>query len=364
MEVIVINGPNLDLLGTREPGVYGSTTLPALEEQIAAFAAKLGVDASFFQSNEEGELIEAIHDARGSDGIVINPGALTHTSRALGDAIAAVGVPTIEVHISNVREREPWRAVSLVSEACARTIYGRGLGGYQDAIRHLVNRASGPVETRRYGPHPDQVGDLRVPAGEPTGVVLLVHGGFWSHPYQRDGTETLAVDLTKRGWATWNLEYRRLGGGGGWPASAHDVLTAIDSVSQVTSAADAGVAIIGHSAGGYLALWAATRASRPVDLTVGLAAVTDLRLLTESGGAGSSQAAELLAAGAPASIDDIPEPTLMVHGGGDSLVPVVHSTRVPKASVTVIEDLGHFEMLDPQQEHWATAIATLDAISG
>jgi 3-dehydroquinate dehydratase-2 len=364
MRVTVINGPNLDLLGTREPEVYGSTTLGDLEQRIALFATGLGVDTTFVQSNEEGDLIEAIHGARGEDGIVINPGALTHTSRALGDAISAVGVPAVEVHISNVREREPWRAVSLVSEACARTIYGRGLAGYEDAVRHLVNRAAVPVRAVRYGPHRDQAGDLRVPNGGPRGIVLLVHGGFWLDQYQRDGMESLAVDLTGRGWTTWNLEYRRLGSGGGWPASGHDVVTAIDSVSQVADGTPGPMGIIGHSAGGHLALWAALRPREPVALTVGLAPVTDLQALSSSGGAGSGPASRLLADGAPPAIDGVPEPTLLIHGDADDVVPPEHSTRVAGAQLNMIPGFGHFELLDPKREHWAIVIDALEAADG
>ncbi len=365
MRITVINGPNLDLLGTREPEVYGSTSLVELESRISGFASGLGVDTAFIQSNEEGDLIEAIHGARTDDGIVINPGALTHTSRALGDAISAVGVPTVEVHISNVRAREPWRALSLVSEACARTIYGRGLAGYEDAIRHLVNRAAHPVDTLRYGPHRDQVGDLRVPESSSRGMVLLIHGGFWLDQYQRDGMESLAVDLTTRGWATWNVEYRRLGGGGGWPASAQDVVTAIDSVGQITETSGRPTAIMGHSAGGHLALWAATRAREPLALTVGLAPVTDLGLLSDSGGPGSVPAATLLASGAPKTIETVPESTLLIHGDEDTLVPSEHSTRLEAAAtVKVIQGFGHFELIDPHRDHWTTAIDALDAVDG
>jgi len=206
VKVVILNGPNLNLLGSREPQVYGSTTLDDLERQVWDWAASLGVEASFLQSNHEGELVEAIHLAAGADGIVINPGALTHTSRAIGDALHSVDAPAVEVHISNVREREPWRAVSLVSPACVRTIYGRGISGYRDAIRHLVNRAAAPHETRRYGPHPDNVGDLRLPKSDIAGLAVLVHGGFWRQEYERDSTETLAVDLALRGWASWKIE--------------------------------------------------------------------------------------------------------------------------------------------------------------
>lgn len=361
MRIVVLNGPNLNLLGSRQPEVYGSDTLQDLERQVGEWAGSLGVEASFLQSNHEGELVEAIQDATGSDGIVINPGALTHTSRALGDALLSVGAPAVEVHISNVKEREAWRAVSLVSGACVRTIYGRGIDGYRDAIRHLVNRAAVPHETLRYGPHPDNVGDLRLPATGKAGLVVLVHGGFWRHEYERDSTETLAVDLVERGWATWNIEYRRLGRGGGWPGSGHDVKMALDYIRQVPDIDALTVATIGHSAGGHLALWAANRPSaRQVGLTVGLAAVTDLASLASSGGPGSAEAKQLLASGAPPALD-APSSTLLVHGEDDEMVPVLHTTRLShEARVEIFPKLGHFDLLDPTREHWSTVFAALE----
>jgi 3-dehydroquinate dehydratase-2 len=361
MKIVILNGPNLNLLGSREPEVYGSTTLDDLEHQVSHWAASLGVEASFLQSNHEGELVEAIHAAAGADGIVINPGALTHTSRAIGDALHSVGAPSVEVHISNVREREPWRAVSLVSPACVRTIYGRGISGYRDAIRHLVNRAAVPYETRRYGPHPDNVGDLRLPTSGFAGLVVLVHGGFWRQEYERDSTETLAVDLAHSGWASWNMEYRRLGRGGGWPGSGQDVKLALDYIRRAPEAGAAPPAIIGHSAGGHLALWAAHRSSpQAVGLTVGLAAVTDLTALAASGGPGSGEAKRLLAAGAPTALA-APPSTLLVHGDEDEMVPVAHSKRLADtARVEVFAGLDHFDLLDPTKEHWSTVFAVLE----
>ena len=361
MRVSVLNGPNLNLLGSREPDVYGSTTLGDLERQISEWAISMDVEVSFFQSNHEGELVDAIHGAVGDDGIVINPGALTHTSRALGDALQSVGVPAVEVHISNVREREPWRRVSLVSPACVRTIYGRGVAGYRDAIRHLANRAAVPHQTLRYGPHPDNVGDLRLPGPRIGGLAVLVHGGFWRQEYERDSMETLAVDLSKRGWATWNIEYRRLGNGGGWPGSAHDVKLALDHSRQIPEAEGVSRSVIGHSAGGHLGLWASNRPTEsPVGLSVGLAPVTHLSALAEAGGPGSGEAKRLLDSGAPTAIDAPPR-TLLVHGDQDELVPVFHSTRLAEtARVEVFSGLGHFDMLDPAKEHWSTVFATLE----
>jgi acetyl esterase/lipase len=225
-------------------------------------------------------------------------------------------------------------------------------------MRVLVNRAAAPFETLRYGPHPDNVADLRLPSSTAAGLAVLVHGGFWRQEYERDSTETLAVDLVGRGWATWNIEYRRLGGGGSWPGPGQDVKLALDYVRQLPQTEGAPVAIIGHSAGGHLSLWAANRT--PVRLSVGLAAVTDLSSQAESGGAGSSEAKRLLAAGAP-PILEAPPATLLIHGGEDEMVAVSQSTRLAdSARVEVFPGLGHFDLLDPTREHWSMVFASLE----
>jgi len=137
----ILNGPNLDRLGLREPEIYGHTTLAGLEEQLrAAFAGQ--ADLQFFQSNHEGALIDRIAklaDAK-ADGIVINPGAFTHTSVALRDALAGANLPAIEVHISNIYRRETFRHTSLTAPVCLGVITGLGLEGYSAAIRALLQR--------------------------------------------------------------------------------------------------------------------------------------------------------------------------------------------------------------------------------
>ncbi len=360
MRVLLLNGPNLDLLGTREPEIYGTTTLADLEDQITEWSAPLGIEPSFRQSNHEGELVDAIHDAKDMDGIVINAAALTHTSRSIGDAIGSVGVPAVEVHISNIVEREPWRRVSFVSDACVMTIYGRGIPGYRDALRHLANLAACPVEGIRYGPHPENVADLRMPDTSPDGLVVLVHGGFWLGQYLRDSMESLAVDLGHRGLASLNVEYRRLGTGGGWPGSAHDVETALRRVRTIDEVADLPIAVIGHSAGGHLALWAASRrGAERLDLVVGLAAVTDLEALSRTSGDGASPARRLLSDGAPTRLQ-APKNTFLAHGSDDRVVEATHGTRLaPEARVELFDGLGHFEMLDPARAHWPTVVTAL-----
>lgn len=140
MKILVINGPNLNFLGIREPGIYGKGTYGDLCELIRHHAAKRGVDTEIVQSNCEGALVDAIQSAYGVfDGIVINPAAYTHTSVAILDAVKAVGVPTVEVHISKVEEREAFRQVSYIRAACIATVTGRGFQGYLDAMDLLID---------------------------------------------------------------------------------------------------------------------------------------------------------------------------------------------------------------------------------
>lgn len=136
MRVLCINGPNLNLLGEREPGIYGPDSLAAIEKSMRALAAELRVELSFMQSNHEGELVEAVQKARGNcDAIVINPGAYTHTSIALRDAFLATRIPFIEVHLSNVHGREPFRHQSFLSDIARGVIAGLGAQSYLLGLR-------------------------------------------------------------------------------------------------------------------------------------------------------------------------------------------------------------------------------------
>lgn len=143
--VLILNGPNLNLLGTRQPEVYGATTLAQIEETSRAAAGRLGLGLDFAQTNHEGALIDYIHAARGThDGIVLNAGAYTHTSLALMDALASVGLPAIELHLSNVHAREPYRHHSYIAKVALGVICGFGPHGYVLALeamaRHLEDR--------------------------------------------------------------------------------------------------------------------------------------------------------------------------------------------------------------------------------
>ena len=142
MHILVINGPNMNMLGIRQPEIYGRATYADLQKMIREEADQLGVEVSFFQSNHEGALVDAIQQAYFDkvDGIVINPAAYTHTSVALLDAVKAVGIPTVEVHVSDPDSREEFRHVSYIRAACVATIRGHGLPGYLEALRLLCDR--------------------------------------------------------------------------------------------------------------------------------------------------------------------------------------------------------------------------------
>ena len=382
--VLIVNGPNLNLLGTRQPGIYGSTTLADLEATCRTWGTELEISVVTFQSNHEGAIIDRLHQAReDADAIIINPGAFTHYSYAIYDALEAVAFPTLEVHISDVTRREAWRRQSVIAPACVATIYGRGVGGYRDALRHLVFRATMPLTTLFYGSHPDQVGDLRIPGSPgPYPVVALIHGGFWRMPWQRDLMDGLAADLTGRGIASWNIEYRR--GAGRWRDTLSDVAVGVDHLTSLTAEHPLDldrVALLGHSAGGHLALWAAGRARLPDQspwaapavtphMAVALAGVVDLqRAMDDHLG---DDAVQEFFGGRP---DDMAAPDqrlpmgmtqLVAHGTADDRVPVeqsyayVERARAGGDTVEYLELDGadHFMLIDEQSTEW-DQIATL-----
>lgn len=145
MRILIINGPNINLLGLREPHIYGSTTYNDLVNQLTAYGQKLGLSLSFFQSNHEGDIVDRIQAAllneeQKAEAIIINPAAYTHTSVAILDALKAVNLPTVEVHISNPKERETFRHHSFVSEYAEKTIMGEGIRGYNLAVDYILDK--------------------------------------------------------------------------------------------------------------------------------------------------------------------------------------------------------------------------------
>lgn len=359
MRFLVINGPNLNLLGSREPDIYGSETLADLDAAVDSWGRSMGVETRSEQTNSESRMIEAIQTFDG-DGIIINPGAFTHTSHAIADAVRSVRTPVVEVHISNVREREPWRAISVIGAACVRTVYGRGIVGYRNAMRHLVNRAAAPFETYSYGPHEDNTGDLRRGGDD---LIVLAHGGLWRHEYERDTIESLAVDLTKRGYDTWNLEYRRLGGGGGWPGSGHDILTALDSIPRL-GLEPARLVVVSHSAGSQLVVWASERSISRVDLHIALSPLLDLEAAIENDDVGAGECRRLLEDGAPPRTLPVRTKTVIFHASSDQIVPFQRSLTIARETGIDLEepDCDHFALLDPTKPHWPPVVERIAAL--
>jgi len=344
MRIAVINGPNLNLLGSRQPEIYGTMTLADLETRVRDWSSRLDVEPTFFQSNDESELVSLIQTSgKECDALVLNPGGFTHTSVAIADAVASIPVPVVEVHLSDIATREAFRRVSLVAPNAVRQISGRGATGYRDAIRHLVFRDLAPYEIVRYGPHPRNVADHRHADGG--SLVVLVHGGYWFSGWDRDQLDQAAVDLTLRGHDTLNIEYRV---DPPWPGSAHDVDTALswgrdryDSVS-----------LLGHSAGAFVALWAHLR--NPADVCVGLAPVTDLSLVDDV-----PPAQVVIAAGGPTALT-IAKRTVLFHGADDAEVSPDHTRRAgDTANVHLLDGVGHFDILDPQRPHWDAVASAL-----
>jgi 3-dehydroquinate dehydratase len=301
-------------------------------------------EVHFAQDNDESKLVGFIQDAaRQRDAVILNVGGFTHTSVAIADAVASVPIPTIEVHLSDINRREPWRRTSLIRSAAVKQISGRGAIGYRDAIRHLVLRAAMPYEEVRYGPHEDNILDVRGRGPR----VLLVHGGFWLNPWERDSMESLAIAISGAGYTTGNVEYRR---SPVWPDSAQDVEMALRYFSKSSEP----LAIVGHSAGGFLALWTGSR--NPVSIAIGLAPVTDLEKARNE----TESAAVLLDTGAPSLITPSPA-DLLIHGLDDRLVSPAHSTQFEdKTRVEFLPDTDHFDLLRDLPGHVDLIVDALD----
>ena len=218
----------------------------------------------------------------------------------------------------------------------------------------------------RYGPHPSQLVESYEADGEPRGAAVLIHGGFWRAAYDRHLMDELCRDLSARGWAAWNLEYRRLGDGGGWPATFDDVAAGIHAVRASNKPSRGPLVAIGHSAGGHLALWAATRAL--VTHVVSQAGVTDLaeaaRLGLSRGVVDELLPPEAYALASPAQLLPLGVPQLLVHGENDATVPVALSRDYQAAAVeagdavdlVTLPGVGHFEHLDPSSGAWRAVI--------
>ena len=243
------------------------------------------------------------------------------------------------------------------------------------------------ARTVAYGDDPSQYAELSLPAGPPRGVVVVIHGGFWKAQYDLSLGRPLAADLAERGWAAWNLEYRRVGagegGGGGAPATLDDVAAGIDALADVPGLDTSTVVTLGHSAGGHLAAWAASRGRSDrwaervkVTAVISQAGVLDLRSAYDEGLGGG--AVEAFLGHPPGPADDPVDPTRQlpldvplwcVHGRDDDVVPIhqsrgyVAAARAAGAQAELVEAAGdHFVVIDPAADAWASTLSILDGL--
>ena len=377
--------------------VHGPGRLPDGWDAVCrSAAADLGIDVDLVGASTVPELVAAVQDgAEHANGIVLHAGAFAD-SVTVAAAVARAPVPV--VHVDTAELGRPGGAARA---ACLRAIHGRGRSGFRWALRMLAARAGAgraPLLLRT-APSPAQVLDLWLPQGPgPHPVAVLLHGGFWLHPWERDLMEGIAADLVGRGWAVGNVEYRRLGPtGGGWPATFTDVTAAFDRLGEV---ADEHVldavrcVVVGHSAGATLAVWAATRppaaprgiaqappARPPVpSAVVSLAGVLDLAVAAEAdlgGGAvrallaGAGDHRDDLLAASPVRRVPVGVPLVTVHGAGDRIVPPTMTDRFvaaardagdPVTVVTVPDGTGHFNVVDPASAAWQATADAMDAL--
>ena len=239
-----------------------------------------------------------------------------------------------------------------------RVLPGQGLDGFRWAVRHLAFNARMPAEVVSYGATADHVIDVRRPSGKRRGVAVLLHGGFWMDAWRRDLMDGIAVDLTGRGWETWNAEYRRAGTGGGWPATGDDVVAAVDTACNASGAQ--AVAVVGHSAGAHLALHAAARRPDVVTAAVSLAGLCDLEQAERDGLGGGAVRRFLGAVPADAAspLRQVPVAARVVvaHCEDDTVVPAEQSRRYAQAATVAggtceLRLLGrgnHMSLIEPE----------------
>lgn len=333
---------------------------------IPAWAEETGVSAAVVPagSDRSFDLASALRRSTDFDGVILDPGDHGDDPEVVA-AAASLTVPLIEVTI----DPEPDGQATAVSKLCQTSIRGRGERGFRWAMRHLKARVDWPPESIAYGSGPDQVGDLRTPEGSGLPVVALLHPGFWREPFKRDLMDPLAVDLAQRGYATWNIEYRRVGpSGGGFPETLEDVAAAVDYLRILADDHPldlSRVAVLGHSAGGHLALWTAGRhclatgdvgASPQIDLclAVSLAGVSDLVAAADGNigdsatqqfmGSEPNESPERYRVASPAELVPIGVPQLVLHGDADPAVPVSQSRTYHDRATAAGDEIDYREL--------------------
>ena len=353
-------------------GADSSVDQAWLADWATEASADFGLGVSSHFAADEAELLDRLRRREPGLGIVVSTGVPAATP-ALAEA-AASG-PTIWLSMGLATAEPP----AALREAGVQTIRGRGLDGLVWAVKSMLARSRRPPATSRLRPVADQVGDLWLPDGDgPFPVVVLIHGGAWRANWERDLMDSMAVDLAARGFACWNLEYRRVGLHGGWPRTGADVRLGIDRLAGLPAPLDRGrIVLVGHSAGGQLALWAAPRTTVPISSVVSLAGVPDL---IEGARRGVyERAIELLMGGLPEAVPDryvdaspaeqLPLGTaqVLIHGLRDLADNVdmnrgyARRARGAGDAVEMVElpEADHFDVIDPGSAAWERVCAEI-----
>jgi len=317
-------------------------------------------------------------------GVLLGPGPGALDDPSLAAAVAAAAGPVVAVEPGNLRKTGPAPEDTAFTAAGGRVLYGRGADTGRHGVLFLARRRHRRPDTLAYGAGPDQAGDLWLPAGAgPHPVVLLLHGGFWYHAWERDLMDGLALDLAGRGLAAWNVEYRRVGAGGGWPAPAEDAGRAIEhllALAPVYHLDLARVVVLGHSAGAQLGLWLAARGRRAEvhpALAVGLATIADLAAARHDriGGGSVDRLLDGAAAGPDGALADaspiarlpLGVAQLLARADDDAVVPPAQTDRYAAAATAAGDDVtvlrlergGHFDLIDPATAAWSSVAAEL-----
>ena len=366
--IVAVPGPGLDGRRAVEWGEENGIEVEVRSGGATEIVSALGAEAGLFV------------------GAVIAPGPSALDDAGLADAVARLGLPVVAVEPGNLRKTGPAPEDTAFVAAGGRVLYGRGPDTGRHGVLFLARRRHRRPDTLAYGPEPGQEGDLWLPAtAGPHPVVVLLHGGFWYHAWERDLMDGLALDLAGRGFAAWNVEYRRVGAGGGWPAPAEDTHRATEHLLALAPVYDLDlgrVAVLGHSAGAQLALWVAARGRRAEvhpALAVGLATIGDLAAAREEriGGGSVARLLDGTDAGADSALADaspiarlpIGVPQILAHAADDHVVPLSQTTAYAKAATDAGDDVtvlcpgtgGHFDLIDPRTPSWDTVATALEA---